>query len=96
MSLLFTPFMTKSVNSVLYYYKLDIKPIRVSIKIREKPLKGFCFVEFENQSIAEKILIEENGKTINDFVLKLNKVNQLQKAHQDYNNSGNSKYTVTS
>lgn len=75
--------------SILYYI-LDIIPTKINIKLRDNQKKGYCFVEFASQNIANKVFQNYNGKKINNFTMMLNPANPKNK-----NNMDNKIYTVS-
>ena len=51
---------------------IDIKILNIRTLFKEEKKIGSAFVEFETPEIAQKVLREYNGKTINGLLLKLN------------------------
>ena len=64
------------INQILN--KINIKPIKIRILQNDNP-KSCCFIQFETPEIANFILEKYNRVKLNDFVLKLNKVNKKEK-----------------
>ena len=75
---------------------INLKPIKIRIFKNENP-KICCFIEFDTPEIANFILEKYNGVKLNDFELKLNKVNKNKKEKGNLNiknNDLNNKFAI--
>ena len=84
------------INQILN--KINIKPIKIRILQNDNP-KSCCFIEFDTPEIANFILEKYNGVKLNDFELKLNKVNKKEKEKEKGNlnnkdNDLNNKFAI--
>ena len=69
---------------------IDIKILNIRTLFKEENIKGSAFVEFETPEIAQRVLNEYNGKTINGLLLKLNWTKLSPKNYNGKNNGKNS------
>ena len=71
--------MTKSYITTLLN-KMNIFPNKITLKTSQNK-RGCAFLEFESQEKAEDVLINFNGKKIENLELKFNRVKTLEEKY---------------
>ena len=71
--------MTKSYITTLLN-KMNIFPNKITLKTSQNK-RGCAFLEFESQEEAEDVLINFNGKKIENLELKFNRVKTLEETY---------------
>lgn len=71
--------MTKSYITTLLN-KMNIFPNKITLKTSQNK-RGCAFLEFESQEEAEDVLINFNGKKIENLELKFNRVKTLEEKY---------------